>query len=102
MGAPVNTAAAKLPSLTFTWTAPPDYGSAIYNYKGEMKRLDTNAVNTWTALGTEAVPQTALSKTFLNTDGVGLNAGRRYQFRIQAQNATGTSAWSPWSSILTA
>jgi titin len=104
MVSPTNSAAGQAPSLTFTWTAPSDQGSAIYSFKGEL-RLDEvpySSVYTWTGGGTAASPYTGYSKQFTTSDSVGLIAAKRYQFRICGVNEMGDGDWSEWSSTTVA
>lgn len=100
MPPPTNTAAGKAPSLTFSWTAPSDQGSAIFSYKGQL-RLDEvpySSVYAWTGGGTASAPYTGYTKQFQTSDSVGLIAAKRYQFRICGVNEMGQGDWSEWSS----
>jgi hypothetical protein len=80
-------------SITVTWSAPANGGSAITGY---LLQWTSNGGTTYTTVaGTN--PGTAVTKTV-----TGLTAGTVYRFHVAAINAIGTSAYSALSTNVTA
>ena len=72
-------------SITVTWLAPADRGSAITGYEHQRRVNGTSET-------AKAVGATVL--TF--TDNV-VEAGSRYQYRVRAKNANGDGSWSDYT-----
>ena len=70
-------------SLTVTWTAPANPGSAITDYDVQYR---AGTSGTWSDAGHSGTGRT-LTLT-------GLTAGTSYQVQVRATNAEGTGAWS--------
>jgi FtsP/CotA-like multicopper oxidase with cupredoxin domain len=92
--APTGTAGAVgSKSITVTWVAPANGGSAITGY---LLQWTSNGGTTYTTVaGTN--PGTAVTKTV-----TGLTAATAYRFHVAAINAIGTSAYSVLSTAVTA
>ncbi|CAK0850855.1 unnamed protein product [Prorocentrum cordatum] len=84
-------------SLTFTWDAPADNGAAVFNYVGEVYKMDDGTTTTWDAGGDAGNPQTSLTVVLQDPQVSNMFAGLQYKFRVAAINEAGTGAWSDWS-----
>jgi len=95
----VNSAASNSPaSLSFTWTSPADNGATIYNYRGELHKIDDGSVQVWNGLGTTNSPYTSTSLT-LTEPSYGLVANKQYKFRVRGENVMDLGVWSSWTSL---
>eukprot|EP00746_Dinoflagellata_sp_MGD_P143998 gnl/MRDRNA2_/MRDRNA2_76765_c0_seq1.p1 gnl/MRDRNA2_/MRDRNA2_76765_c0~~gnl/MRDRNA2_/MRDRNA2_76765_c0_seq1.p1 ORF type:complete len:1938 (+),score=215.15 gnl/MRDRNA2_/MRDRNA2_76765_c0_seq1:848-5815(+) len=107
MNAPVNTASARTPTLTYTWVQPDGQGADVFNYRGQFHREDDlnleNLVD-WNGLGTAGNPFLSTTHTFKagndNTDNTqvsSLVSKSQFRLRVCAENMMGVGDWSDWS-----
>lgn len=99
IGTPRNTESGKLPLLRFAWGAPYSYPS-LFNYEGELYRVDLGTMERWTGNGTADDPLTATEVLFAGDGDHGLESRRQYRFRVRGVNTNGGGAWSEWSSLV--
>jgi len=95
----VNTAASSQPMLAYTWSAPADRGSVIFNYVAELVRDEFNIAQAWNGGGTAAAPYTTTGITFQNQGDHGLVRYRKFRFHVAAVNEMGIGDWSEWASL---
>ena len=91
VGVPTPPAAPTLASgngtLTATWTAPADNGSAITDYDVRYCSTSCTTDANWTDVSHTGTAKSATISTLAN--------GTAYEVQVRAANARGTGAWSP-------
>ncbi|NBR13337.1 MAG: fibronectin type III domain-containing protein, partial [Crocinitomicaceae bacterium] len=81
---------ATLTAINANWTAPTGGGSATYTFEV--------AISTASDFSSTLSTQTGISSGTLTYQFTGLTSGTTYYFRVRANNAGGSSAWSAISS----
>eukprot|EP00928_Gymnodinium_smaydae_P022346 TRINITY_DN18808_c0_g1_i1.p1 TRINITY_DN18808_c0_g1~~TRINITY_DN18808_c0_g1_i1.p1 ORF type:complete len:4341 (-),score=787.41 TRINITY_DN18808_c0_g1_i1:161-11695(-) len=92
-----NVASSLAPMLKFDWDPPSSQGAFVYNYEGELVRVDNGGPTiTWDGGGTPVSPFTTTEVT-LTAD---LVRQVQYKFRVRGRNKMGGGVWSEWSSLV--
>jgi hypothetical protein len=86
-------AGASSTSITVTWVAPTDTGTAIIGYQVNDKNVTTSATGTNVCVGSESSSTVTCTVT-------GLTAGDSYTFTVAAINSYGTGSFSPASNAV--
>lgn len=76
-------------SITANWTAPTGGGSAAFTYEVQV---DNNS-----DFSSPEFTQSSISSSTLTATATGLSSSTTYYFRVRANNAGGSSAWSSTS-----
>uniref|UniRef100_A0A7S4S4M0 Fibronectin type-III domain-containing protein n=1 Tax=Alexandrium monilatum TaxID=311494 RepID=A0A7S4S4M0_9DINO len=87
------------PSLTFAWQTPADNGATIYNYKGELHKVDDGSVQVWDGTGTPNTPYTSTTLLLSGNGNYGLAPNTQFKFRVKGENIMGLADWSEWTSL---